>query len=74
MAANDGALQNHDLDFGVPQFRHLSTQCNFPWLLANVLDPALGEDTPLANCPKTMILESSNGIKVGLIGLAEREW
>jgi len=67
-------LQNHDLDFGVPQFRHLATQCNFPWLLANVLDPALGEDVSLADCPKTLILESSNGIKVGLIGLAEREW
>ncbi|KAL8996366.1 MAG: hypothetical protein Q9188_006587, partial [Gyalolechia gomerana] len=65
---------NHDLDFGVPQFRHLRAQCNFPWLLANVLDPALGEDVALANCEKTTILEASNGIKIGLIGLAEREW
>ncbi|KAL8645755.1 MAG: hypothetical protein Q9210_006531 [Variospora velana] len=65
---------NHDLDFGVLQFRHLRTQCTFPWLLANVLDPALGEDVALASCKKTMILEASNGIKVGLIGLAEREW
>ncbi|KAL8816741.1 MAG: hypothetical protein Q9191_008275 [Dirinaria sp. TL-2023a] len=67
-------MGNHDLDFGVLQFRHLSAQCSFPWLLANVLDPALGEDVPLANCTKTMMLESSNGIKIGLIGLAEREW
>ncbi|KAI4125051.1 MAG: hypothetical protein LQ338_004491 [Usnochroma carphineum] len=65
---------NHDLDFGVPQFRHLRTQCTFPWLLANVLDPELGEDVALGNCEKTMLLEASNGIKVGLIGLAEREW
>ncbi|KAL9019627.1 MAG: hypothetical protein Q9185_003092 [Variospora sp. 1 TL-2023] len=65
---------NHDLDFGVLQFRHLRAQCTFPWLLANVLDPALGEDVALANCEKTMILEASNGIKIGLIGLAEREW
>ncbi|KAL9581586.1 MAG: hypothetical protein Q9212_003818, partial [Teloschistes hypoglaucus] len=64
---------NHDLDFGVSQFRHLRTQCTFPWLLANVLDPALGEDVPLANCEKTTVLKTSNGIKVGLIGLAERE-
>ncbi|KAL8749847.1 MAG: hypothetical protein Q9184_006645, partial [Pyrenodesmia sp. 2 TL-2023] len=64
---------NHDLDFGVLQFRHLRAQCTFPWLLANVLDPALGEDVALANCEKTMILEASNGIKIGLIGLAERE-
>lgn len=66
--------QNHDLDFGVTQFEHLSRQCKFPWLLANVLDPALGENVPLAECPKTAMLESTNGIKVGLIGLAEREW
>ncbi|KAL8990491.1 MAG: hypothetical protein Q9177_000862 [Variospora cf. flavescens] len=65
---------NHDLDFGVLQFRHLRAQCTFPWLLANVLDPALGEDVALANCEKTMILEASSGIKIGLIGLAEREW
>jgi 2',3'-cyclic-nucleotide 2'-phosphodiesterase (5'-nucleotidase family) len=67
-------LQNHDLDFGVSQFRYLRNQCKFPWLLANVLDPALGEGVPIANCEKTLILESSNGIKVGFIGLAEREW
>jgi hypothetical protein len=30
-------LKNHDLDFGVRQFRHLAGQCSFPWLLANVL-------------------------------------
>ncbi|KAL8881302.1 MAG: hypothetical protein Q9198_001474 [Flavoplaca austrocitrina] len=65
---------NHDLDFGVLQFRHLRSQCTFPWLLANVLDPALGDGVALGNCEKTKILESSNGIKIGLIGLAEREW
>ncbi|KAH8596773.1 5'-nucleotidase [Bisporella sp. PMI_857] len=65
---------NHDLDFGVKQFRHLAGQCKFPWLLANVLDPALGKDVPLGNATKTVILTSSNGIKVGVIGLVEREW
>lgn len=65
---------NHDLDFGVPQFRHLANQCNFPWLLANVLDPALGENVPLGNAKRTAMLESSNGIKIGVIGLVEREW
>lgn len=72
---NDVAcVGNHDLDFGIRQFRHLSKQCNFPWLLANVLDPALGDDVPLGNAQKTAILESSNGIKIGVIGLVEREW
>jgi 5'-nucleotidase len=64
--------QNHDLDFGITQFRHLRSQCKFPWLLANVLDPALGENIALADCGKTKILTSSTGVKVGVIGLAER--
>ncbi|KGO74199.1 5'-Nucleotidase, C-terminal [Penicillium italicum] len=65
---------NHDLDFGVVQFRHLASQCRFPWLLANVLDPALGEDTPIADCGKSRMLTSSTGLKVGVLGLGEREW
>ncbi|KAF2690236.1 Metallo-dependent phosphatase [Lentithecium fluviatile CBS 122367] len=65
---------NHDLDFGVKQYRHLTSQCTFPWLLANVLDPALGDGVPLGNAKKTVMLTSSNGIKVGVVGLAEREW
>ncbi len=66
--------QNHDLDFGVRQFRHLTSRCNFPWLLANVLDPALGEGVPLGNAHKTHMITTSSGIKIGLLGLGEREW
>lgn len=65
---------NHDLDFGIPQFRNLADQCSFPWLLANVIDPDLGDDIPLGHAKKTVILSSSNGIKIGVIGLVEREW
>ncbi|KAJ5321644.1 5'-Nucleotidase/apyrase [Penicillium brevicompactum] len=65
---------NHDLDFGVAQFRHLASQCHFPWLLANVLDPSLGDDIPIADCGKTRMLTSSNGLKIGVLGLGEREW
>lgn len=67
-------FQNHDLDFGVSQFSHLAQLCEFPWLLANVIDPALGKDVPLGNAKKSVILNSSNGIKIGIIGLVEREW
>lgn len=52
----------------------MTEKCNFPWLIANVLDPALGEDVPLGNAKRTHMLTTSNGIKVGLIGLGEREW
>ncbi|SMR41839.1 unnamed protein product [Zymoseptoria tritici ST99CH_1E4] len=67
-------LGNHDLDFGVEQFRFLADRCDFPWLCANVLDPALGENVPLGNCNRTVMLTSSNGIKVGVVGVVEREW
>lgn len=67
-------LGNHDLDFGVQQFERLAAQCKFPWLCANVLDPALGDDAPLANCRRTVMLTSTNGIKIGIIGIVEREW
>jgi len=65
---------NHDLDFGVEQFQHLASKCNFPWLLANILDPALGDNVPLGNAKHTHMITTSNGIKIGLIGLGEREW
>lgn len=68
------ALGNHDLDFGTHQFTYLASKCKFPWLIANVLDPALGDGVPIGNCKKTHIITSSNGIKVGFIGLGEREW
>ncbi|SPO01964.1 related to 5`-nucleotidase precursor [Cephalotrichum gorgonifer] len=68
------AVGNHDLDFGVNQFTHLASQCSFPWLIANVLDPALGPNVPLGNAKPTHMLTSSNGLKIGLIGLGEREW
>lgn len=74
LSTTAAALGNHDLDFGVTQFTNLVSKCKFPWLVANILDPALGPDTPIGNCKRTHILTTSNGIKVGLIGLGEREW
>jgi 5'-nucleotidase len=38
-----------------------------------VLDPALGEDVPLGNAKQTALL-SASGVKIGCIGLGEREW
>ncbi|TPX18970.1 uncharacterized protein E0L32_011363 [Thyridium curvatum] len=68
------AVGNHDLDFGVRQFEYLAAKCKFPWLLANVFDPALGEGVPIGHAKRTHMLTCSNGIKVGLLGLGEREW
>jgi len=65
---------NHDLDFGVDQYTYLTGRTKFPWLLANVLDPALGDNVPIGNARRTHMITASNGIKIGLIGVGEREW
>ena len=62
-------LGNHDLDFGVEQFMYLAKQCHFPWLCANIVDPAVGG--PIGKLKGTHMLESS-GVKIGVIGLVER--
>lgn len=68
------SLGNHDLDFGVGQFRNLAAKCSFPWLIANVLDADLGPNVPIGNAKRTHIITASNGLKIGIIGLGEREW
>lgn len=67
-------LGNHDLDFGVEQFEYLAKLCTFPWLCSNVLDADLGEDVALGHCKRSVMLTSSNSIKIGIVGLVEREW
>ena len=65
---------NHDLDFGVKQFEYLTGKCTFPWLVANIFDPSLGDNVPIGHMQQTFTITSSNGIKIGLVGLGEREW
>jgi hypothetical protein len=36
-------------------------------------DSRLGEDTPIADSGKSRMLISSNGLKIGVLGLGERE-
>ena len=49
----------------------LADATNFPWLLSNVLD---GKDrTNLSNSLMSKIIEWK-GVKIGLMGLAEKEW
>lgn len=67
------ALGNHDLDFGVDTFVALQKKCRFPWLNANIHDPALGEGVGIGGLKGTHMLES-NGIKVGVIAVGEKEW
>jgi len=49
----------------------LKEKTSFPWLLSNVKDPKTKE--PLGGCEDHKIVEH-DGVKIGLIGLAEEEW
>ncbi|CAG5057560.1 unnamed protein product [Parnassius apollo] len=62
---------NHDFDFGLEVLSGLVAQCNFPWLMSNVIDNETGR--PLGDGKITHAL-LCNGHKIGLIGLVEQEW
>lgn len=65
---------NHEFDFGAAHFTFLAKQCEFPWLLANIFDPEFGRREPMGQCQRTKMIETSTGLKVGLVGLVEEEW
>jgi len=62
---------NHDFDFGLHDLEELTQDCNFPWLMSNVWYKPT--DSFLARGLEHKII-NINGVKVGLIGLAEEEW
>jgi len=65
---------NHDFDFGTDRMREMRGRCKFPWLLSNILATENGnEEEPLAGAEKYAIT-TVNGVKVGIMGLAEEEW
>jgi len=65
---------NHDFDFGHEKFLELSKGQNFPWLMSNFyLD---GAKTEVIGSPQTKpyhILDH-RGIRVGVIGCADKSW
>ncbi|KAK5164661.1 uncharacterized protein LTR77_009867 [Saxophila tyrrhenica] len=65
---------NHEFDFGEANFKKLAQRCDFPWLLANLDDPNAGENMCFGQCEKSKIIEASNGLKIGILGLVEKEW
>ncbi|EFJ51913.1 hypothetical protein VOLCADRAFT_103101 [Volvox carteri f. nagariensis] len=64
-------LGNHDFDYGLENLMKLNSRCNFPWLMANVMEA--GTDAPYGGADKVW-LRDWNGIKVGIVGLVEEEW
>ncbi|CAH1714900.1 unnamed protein product [Chironomus riparius] len=62
---------NHDFDHGLDVLSKWVEQTNFPWLMSNVIDNETGR--PLGNGKISHIL-NHEGLKVGLMGLVEKEW
>ena len=62
---------NHEFDWGLPRAEELCAQCTFPWLMSNCWVRETGRT--LGGGERTVLLEHA-GVKVGLMGLIEREW
>ncbi|KAJ8594242.1 Metallo-dependent phosphatase [Rhizopogon salebrosus TDB-379] len=62
---------NHDFDYGYPHFCKLTKRGNFPWLLSNIIDENTGHvPVPLQ---EFQVVERG-GVRIGLIGLGEKQW
>lgn len=68
---NVSCVGNHDFDYGIDRFVELKNLCDFPWLLTNVFDSKT--EKPLGETLDHVIVEHE-GVKIGIIGLAEQEW
>ncbi|XP_032777105.1 mannosylglucosyl-3-phosphoglycerate phosphatase isoform X2 [Daphnia magna] len=62
---------NHDFDFGIEVLMQRAQATTFPWLMSNVIDNKTRR--PLADGKISLVIDW-HGIRVGLIGLVEKEW
>ena len=62
---------NHEFDHGLDQMEVLVNDCNFPWLLGNLLDKSTNE--PFLGLPRHGLIHWQ-GHKIGVVGLVEKEW
>lgn len=58
-------------DHGLEVLSQWVTQCDFPWLMSNVLDNETGR--PLGEGRITHVVHWA-GRRIGLVGLVEKEW
>lgn len=64
-------LGNHDLDFGEENMVKMGKASSFPWLLSNVISKRT--QRPLGECASSLLFDWE-GVKVGMLGLVERDW
>lgn len=68
-------ISNHDLDFGADVFEACRQASNFPWLCSNAWERGTDRKQVWCNCERyTVITDSASGLRIGLLGLIEREW
>lgn len=60
-----------NLDHGLEVITSHIEKTEFPWLMSNVVDNETGR--PLGSGKKTHVIEHC-GVKVGIMGLVEKEW
>ena len=71
VGTNIAVYGNHDFDQGLENTLFCKEQCDFPWLLANVLDLNTGK--PLGDGLPKLVMEWE-GKKIGFVGLVEESW
>ncbi|KAL1746984.1 Metallo-dependent phosphatase-like protein [Schizophyllum fasciatum] len=62
---------NHDFDFGYPHLSKLISGTKFPWVLSNIVDRNTGS---VPDVLKEYIIFERRGLRIGVIGLVEKEW
>ncbi|KAJ2829085.1 hypothetical protein FBU31_002771 [Coemansia sp. 'formosensis'] len=65
-------LGNHEFDQGIDVLESLIERNNFPWIITNLTDRETGG--PAARNSVSYLVKEVAGIRVGIIGIIEKEW
>ncbi|KAJ2686706.1 hypothetical protein IWW39_003454 [Coemansia spiralis] len=65
-------LGNHEFDQGIDVLESLIKRNNFPWVITNLTDRETGG--PAARNSVGYLVKQVGGIRVGIIGIIEKEW
>ncbi|KAJ2783123.1 hypothetical protein H4R18_001871 [Coemansia javaensis] len=65
-------LGNHEFDQGLDQLERLIRDNNFPWVITNLVDRGTGAPAAAGCVPH--LVKDVGGVRIGIIGIIEREW
>ncbi|KAJ2723223.1 hypothetical protein GGI07_002792 [Coemansia sp. Benny D115] len=63
---------NHEFDQGIDRLEDLISRNNFPWIITNLTDRETGG--PAARNGVKYLVKEIDGLRVGIIGIVEKEW